>query len=109
MQNGHRVPLSEELTLLVGISRSLGRVEGRLMEGDRRMDKQDRILMDTASRVRRVEARLDAKGFSSMLRELQETLKLLWPLLLLLTAIASAAGVHIPDWVREFAEHSKTE
>lgn len=101
MKNGHRLQQPDEWTLLVDISRSLGRVEGRL-------DSQDRILIDTARRVRRLEVRTTMKT-PSPFRQWADVLKLLWPFLMLIAAVTSRVLSGDVGWLMSFLEHVKIQ
>lgn len=108
MHNGHRVPLSDELSHLIGISRALGRVEGTLGAIDKRMDRQDTIMIDTAERVRHLEGRMtDPKP--SRFKRLSDAVRLAWPFLLLGVAIISRIKTGSADWLLPFVEHVKIQ
>ena len=97
MHNGHRVHLPNETTLLIDISRSLGRVEGKI-------ESLEPVVWDTARQVRRLQHRPEAE---SLLKQVAGVVRLLWPYLMLVTAIVSRVTSGNIDWVIEFLEHVK--
>ncbi len=99
MQNGHRVPLPDEMTLLIDISRSLGRVEGKV-EG------LNTIVWDTAKQVRRLQQ--PGKEMSP-LKQFAGVLRLLWPFLMLIVAVVSRVGSGNIDWLIAFLQHVKIQ
>lgn len=101
MQNGHRVHLPEEMNLLIDISRSVGRLEGKI-------DTIEPVVWDTARQVRRLQ-RLPVKEDESLLQQFAAVVKLLWPFLMLITAITSRILSGDVSWLVSLAEHVKIQ
>lgn len=99
MQNGHRVRLPDEMSLLIDISRSIGRLEGKI-------EAIEPVVWDTARQVRRLQ-RQETKVEDSRLKEYVAVLKLLWPFLMLITAITSRLLSGDVGWLISLLEHVK--
>lgn len=104
MQNGH--PVSAEMSVLIGISRALGTVEGKLDSMDKRMDRQDRILLDTAKQVHNLTGQQTTEK-PSRFKRLSDTIRLVWPFLVLAIALVSRIKTGSADWLLPFIEHVK--
>jgi hypothetical protein len=109
MQNGR--PIDEESPILLKIYGGQQRIEARLEDGDKRMDRMERVQQDTAASVHRLEGRVEGKRESSFSTALEwvQVIKELGPLLLMLMTIATAIGVHVPDWLKELPKHAASE
>lgn len=101
MQNGSRVPLPEEIKLLISISGSVGELKGKL-------DTLEPVIWDTARQVRRLQ-RAPVKEEEGRLKQFAGVLKLLWPFLMLVTAIASRVLSGDVGWLISLAEHVKIQ
>jgi hypothetical protein len=92
-----------------------GRIEQRLEDGKefhhevRETLKEHRKALNSHGRQLIMLNKKDRRSSSSTVLEWLQVIKELWPLLLLLTTMATAVGVHVPDWLKELPQHSSSE
>lgn len=117
MQNGYQIdPLEilldhmrEQGRTLHGLNRAAGRIEQRLEDGANFHQEVKDKLEDHGHRLFKLEQGKDDESSSSIILQWLEVFQRLWPLLFLITTLAGAIGVHVPDWAKELSKHSISE
>jgi hypothetical protein len=110
MHNGYQIdPQSLMLQTLFDLKESNGRIEQSLDDGREFHRHVREKLENHGNRLIALEQKKDEGSLSSIVLQWIEVIKQIWPLLFLLTAIASAVGLHVPDGVKDFVKHSQTE
>lgn len=113
MQNGYQIdPQTLMLQTLFDLKESNGRIEQRLEDGKefhhevRETLKEHKRTLDAHGRQILRLNKEERKSSSSTILEWVQVIKEIWPLLFLLTTIAGAVGVHVPNWASELSKHS---
>jgi thiamine kinase-like enzyme len=120
MANGYQIDPHSNLMLetLFDLKESNGRIEQRLEDGKefhhevRETLKEHKRSLESHGRqlvVLRKQADQERRSSSSTVLEWIQVIKEIWPLLLMLTTIATAVGIHVPDWLKEPPTHSVSE
>jgi hypothetical protein len=113
MQNGYQIdPQTLMLQTLLDLKESNGRIEQRLDDGKefhhevRQTLKEHRETLNAHGRQIVMLHRNKRRSSFWTVMELFKVVKEIWPLLFLITTIATAVGVHVPSWVNELSQHS---
>lgn len=102
--------LREQGRTLHGLHRAAGRIEQRLEDGQDFHQEVKEKLEDHRERLIVLEQKTEKhEGSFSTALEWFERIQRLWPLLFLLTTLAGAVGLHVPDWAKELTKHSPAE
>jgi hypothetical protein len=116
MQNGYQIdPQTLMLQTLFDLKESNGRIEQRLEDGKefhhevRETLKEHKRTLDAHGRQLVHLSKKERRSSSSMALEWLEVLQRIWPLLFLITTLAGAVGIHVPDWAKELSKHSAGE
>ncbi|HVT27645.1 MAG TPA: hypothetical protein VHE81_06465 [Lacipirellulaceae bacterium] len=116
MNNGHQIDPRSDLMLrtLFDLKESNGRIEQRLDDGKEFHHEVRETLKEHSNKLEAhgrqiVMLKKKDKSSSSTVLEWLQVIKELWPLLLMLTTIATAVGIHVPDWLKELPQHSSSE
>lgn len=110
MRNGYQIdPQSLMLQTLFDLKESNGRIEQRLEDGKEFHHEVRETLKDYGGRLIVLEQKKDDESLFSTVLEWFERVQRLWPLLFLLTTLAGAIGLHVPDWAKELSKHSASE
>jgi thiamine kinase-like enzyme len=116
MHNGYQIdPQSLMLKTVLDLKESNGRIEQRLEDGKefhqevRETFREHKRTLEAHGRQLIRLNKEERKSSSSTVLEWIQVIKELWPLLLMLTTIATAVGIHVPDWLKEPPTHSASE
>lgn len=112
MRNGYQIdPQSLMLQTLFDLKESNGRIEQRLEDGKEFHHEVRETLKEHSNKLEAhgrqiIMLKKEDKSSSSTVLEWLQVIKELWPLLVLLTTMATAVGIHVPSWVNELSQHS---
>jgi len=115
MANGYQIdPLGIMLETVLDLKEASGRIEQRLEDGKEFHHEVRKTLKEHGNKLEAhgrqiVMLKKEDKSSSSTVLEWLQVIKEIWPLLLLLTTMATAVGVHVPDWLKELPQHSSSE
>lgn len=105
----HQEPFSNGSALQIGMV--LGQIQN---EGERQTEILLSMLTEQRELPQRIAAHLNSgrerkEGFASTALEWLERIQRFAPYLFLATTALGALGVHVPEWLKAFSEHSKPE
>lgn len=110
MQNGYQIdPQTLMLQTLFDLKESNGRIEQRLEDGKEFHQEVRETLKDYGGRLIVLEHQKDDESSPSIILQWLEVFQRLWPLLFLITTLAGAIGLHVPDWAKELSTHSVSD